>query len=286
VSIGPDGIPGNAPSQDAVIANPGLEVAFQSHAGNLNSSPADPAPKGGVSRVLYARTIQPRIVLPRNGQEFPLSTPTTITFSWTALTGVAQYGFEFTGANRQFANPNGTAPDAVNGLGGAGGGFLVPGTTFTTALPDFGPATNQVRVIGMTESGQPLGTFSDGLNLLFEPAIALPPDIMPVITVPPGGSIVARGSSVTFSWTALPGVTQYGVEFTGPDREFANPNGSGPDAVKGFGGAGGGFGVAGTSFPALIPPGTLPGRYQVRVIGLSQTGTLGRFSDAITVIVQ
>jgi hypothetical protein len=34
----------------------------------------------------------------------------------------------------------------------------------------------------------------------------------------------------------------------------------------------------------VIPPGLPPGRYQLRVIGLSATGAVGVFSDAVTVV--
>jgi hypothetical protein len=82
------------------------------------------------------------------------------------MPGAAQYGFEFTGTNRRFANPNGTAPDGVNGFGGAGGGFLVAATTLTLTLPtDVPMGTYQVRVIGVL--GQTLvGTFSDALTIV------------------------------------------------------------------------------------------------------------------------
>jgi hypothetical protein len=36
-----------------------------------------------------------------------------VTFLWTALAGVAQYGFEFIGPNLMFVNLNGASPNPV-----------------------------------------------------------------------------------------------------------------------------------------------------------------------------
>ena len=96
------------------------------------------------------------------------------------------------------------------------------------------------------------------------------------------------GSPVAFTWTDLGcGAPQYGFEFTGRNLTFTNPNGTAPDGVNGFGGAGGGFAVSGASFTAVLPQTLTPGSYQVRVIGLSATGQLvGTFSSAVTVVVQ
>ena len=111
----------------------------------------------------------------------------------------------------------------------------------------------------------------------------------PTITGPTHGSRFSRGAGtpVTFAWAALEGATQYGFEHTGPDLQFANPNGRGPDPVNGFGGAGGGFVVSGMSFSVALPSSAPPGAYQVRVIGLSATGLpVGTFSDAVTMVVE
>ncbi len=87
----------------------------------------------------------------------------------TAVAEAAQYGFEHTGPNRQFANPNGIGPDPVNGFGGAGGGFVVPGTSFSVTLPaSTPPGTYQVRVIGLFAAGQPVGVFSDAVTMAIE----------------------------------------------------------------------------------------------------------------------
>jgi hypothetical protein len=106
-----------------------------------------------------------------------------------------------------------------------------------------------------------------------------------VLLDPGDGTLLAPGSTATFVWTALAGTTQYGFEFTGASRQFANPNGAAPDGVNGFGGAGGGFLVTGTSVTLTIPAGIPPGAYQVRVIGVAPPGLVGTFSDALTVMV-
>jgi len=99
------------------------------------------------------------------------------------------------------------------------------------------------------------------------------------------GTSAAPGSVLTFAWTGVPGATQYGVEFTGTDRRFANPNGTAPDGVNGFSGAGGGFLVAGTTLTLTLPTGIPAGTYQVRVIGVLGQGLVGTFSDAVTIVV-
>lgn len=77
---------------------------------------------------------RPRFTAPANGLQLTLGTPMDLTFTWTAVTGAVQYGFEFTGPDRKFANRNGNGPDPVHGFGGAGGAFLVPITSLTVRL--------------------------------------------------------------------------------------------------------------------------------------------------------
>jgi hypothetical protein len=138
-------------------------------------------------------------------------------------------------------------------------------------------------VIGMSASGQLIGAFSNALTLF----LGVSPGPKVTITTPVNGTQLQRGATVTFAWTALAGAAQYGFEFTGTNRQFANQNGTSPDAVNGFGGAGGGLLAPGTSLTVPLDPSISPGTYQVRVIGLSATGQLlGQFSDAVTIVIQ
>src|SRR5262249_58253940 len=124
-----------------------------------------PNPSGTTTVLLAAPSQRPTLISLVAGSAFTLATPTPVTFSWPAVTGAALYGVEFTGTNRQFANPGGTGPDPVNGLGGAGGGFNVPGTAFATTLPPGFPAGSyQVRVIPRAPTGEALTGFGDALT--------------------------------------------------------------------------------------------------------------------------
>jgi hypothetical protein len=86
------------------------------------------------------------------------------------VAGGAQYGFEHTGPGLQFANPNGTAPDPVNGFGGAGGGLLVPGTSLTATIAASAPAgPYQFRIIGLSATGREVvGSFSDARSVVLQ----------------------------------------------------------------------------------------------------------------------
>jgi hypothetical protein len=225
------------------------------------------------------------ITAPADGTSLPLGA--SVTFAWTAVAGAASYGFEFTGSNLSFANPNGTSPDPVNGFGGAGGGFVVP-TTSVTVVPGQPPGVYQVRVIALAANGAPIGTFSGAVTVFLGIAPSPSPLDRVTITAPaPGARLRRDGTPVTFAWTPLAGVSRYGFEYTGPNRVFQNPNGTVPDPVNGIGGAGGGLLVLGTGFTTGLEPTLAPGAYQVRVIGLSAAGFLiGSFSDAVTVIVE
>jgi Divergent InlB B-repeat domain/Matrixin len=222
-------------------------------------------------------TLVPVLNAPADQSGFSLSPASVATFGWSAVAGAARYVFEFTGPNLAFTNPNGTVFDAVNGAGGAGGGCPI---LLDASIP---PGTYQVRVIGMSASSQLIGAFSNALTLF----LGVSPGPKVTITTPVNGTQLQRGATVTFAWTALAGAAQYGFEFTGTNRQFANQNGTSPDGVNGFGGAGGGLLVPGTSLTVPIDPSISPGTYQVRVIGLSATGQLlGQFSDAVTIVIQ
>jgi hypothetical protein len=286
------GAGGNGASARPALDRTGALTAFQSQATNLR-----PAPGGREDVLLVAPANvsdfptppgdRPILTAPAGGSLFPLTAPTRVTFAWTAVAGAASYGFEFTGRNLQFTNPNAGLPDGVNGFGGLGGGVPVFATGFPADLdPAFPAGSYQVRVIGLDAGGQPVGTFSDALTL-FLGLQPVPPTARPTITAPPGGSPVARGAPLTVTWTeTAPGVPRYLFEFTGPDLVFTNPNAPGPDPVNGFGGLGGGGLVTGTTLQAVVPADIPSGVYQVRVLGLSATNQpLGSASDAITLIV-
>jgi Tol biopolymer transport system component len=286
------GAGGNGPSVRPALDRTGGVTAFQSQATNLRpggSAGRDDvlaATLPGVPDVPAPPADRPIITAPAGGSLFPLAAPTPVTFTWTAVAGAASYGFEFTGPNLQFANPNAGLPDGVNGFGGLGGGFLFPDPGFATTLdPSFPPGIYQIRVIGLDAGGSPVGTFSDAVTLFLG---LLPPTARPTITAPASGTPLAPGALLTVTWTeTAPGVPRYLFEFTGPDLSFTNPNAPANDPVNGFGGLGGGGLVTGTTLQATVPLGTPPGAYQIRVLGLSATNQpLGTSSDAITLIIQ
>jgi List-Bact-rpt repeat protein/WD40 repeat protein len=266
---------GGASSDNPTLNDDGSVTAFDSAAQNLTN---------GETTTQNVLTVQAsgraRFTAPAQGTQLNLDAPTVVTINWTVVGGAAQYGVEFTGVNRQFANPNAAGPDPVNGFGGAGGAFAVPGTSVTGALdPSIPPGVYQVRVLGLSASLQPIGTFSDALTLV------LGFSQRPAFISPASGTVLAAGTALTLAWTPVPGAVQYGLEFTGANRQFANPNGTANDPVNGFGGAGGGSLATGTGFTVTLPAGIPPGSYQVRVIGLTATLALvGVFSDAVTVV--
>ena len=266
---------GGASSDSPALSADGSVTVFDSGAQNLT---------GGETTTQNVMAVQAtgraRFTAPAQGTQLNLDTPTSVTIDWTVVGGAALYGVEFTGVNRQFANPNAAGPDPVNGFGGAGGAFTVPGTSVTGGLdPSIPPGVYQIRVLGLSASLQPIGTFSDALTLV------LGFSQRPAFISPANGTVLAAGTALTLAWTPVPGAVQYGLEFTGANRQFANPNGTTADPVNGFGGAGGGSLATGTGFTMTLPAGIPPGSYQVRVIGLTATLTLvGVFSDAVTLV--
>jgi hypothetical protein len=272
---------GNGTSQRPALSRTGAITAFQSSASNLVSDDTNNRDDVYVVEGITT-TDRPVITAPGNGTQYPLAAPTPVTFTWTAVPNATRYGFEFTGANLAFRNPNGSAPDGVNGFGGAGGGFPVGGTSFPVILtPDFPAGTYQVRVIGLTDTFLTVGVFSDAITVVLG-ASPIPPDARPVITAPAANTNLLLGGPVQISWNVVPGVGQYLVEVTGPGRAFSNPNGPIPDP-----GALGSLVVPGTVVQGTVPPLLAPGAYQVRVICLNGSGQpVGTFSDAVTVVVQ
>ena len=285
VSANANGVPGNGPSREPAINADGSGVAFGSTSTNLV-----PGGTNGNAHVFLARipvpADRPTITAPPSGVQIFLSSAVPVGFIWTAVAGAVQYLLEFTGPDREFANPNGTAPDPVNGLGGAGGGVVVGGTTFQVVLGlGFPTGTFQVRVAALSASGTILGRFSDTITVVV--VAATPPSAQPTITMPVSGAQLARGLLASFTWTVVDAAPFYGFEFTGVNLQFANPNGTVADPVNGFGGAGGALFVGGTALTFVVPAGIQPGTYQVRVIALDANGVpIGRFSDALIVIVQ
>jgi hypothetical protein len=179
---------------------------------------------------------------------------------------------------------DGTEVDPVNGCGGLGGCFLVPGTSFTAQLgPGMPLGSYQVRVIAVSLAGTPVGRFSDALTVVLGTVpSAVPAGARPVMTPPAGGPVLARGTVVTFAWTSLVGVTGYLLEFTGPGGRFGEPNAT----TLTDPGAAGRVAVAGTSLAVPISAEIPSGTYELRVIGASALGApLGNFSDALTVTV-
>jgi Tol biopolymer transport system component len=285
------GSPGNEASRSPALSQSGQVIAFQTSASNLIPVDANGArdvvvAEGGVVIGPPPPTAgRPRITAPLDFSQFGLTGPTPVSFAWTPVTGATQYGFEFTGAGLTFANPNGTEPDPVSGFGGAGGALVVTDPGLVANLgPGFPTGSYQVRVIGLGAGGRVVGTFSDAVTVILGlvPS-AIPADARVTLTGPPGGTVLAVGTSVTFAWTPLVGVTQYLLEFTGAGGQFAQPNA----ATLTDPGAAGRVPVMATSFMVMLPPGLAPGPYQVRVIGLSATSApVGSFSDALTVVVQ
>ena len=135
-------------------------------------------------------------------------------------------------------------------------------------------------MLALSAAGRPVGVFSDALT------VTIGPLDRPVITAPASGTVLQRGGPIAVSWTAVPGAVSYGVEVTGANRQFANPNGTAPDGINGFGGAGGALLVPGTSLAGPIPAAVPPGVYELRVLALSATGVLATFSDAVTLVIE
>jgi hypothetical protein len=222
-------------------------------------------------------TDRPLIVAPEEDDRV-IGLGSSVTFAWISpavtdrpliVAPVAQYGFEFTGPHRSFANPIGSGPDPANGFGGAGGGVLVPGTSLTVAVPPGIPAgVYQVRVVGLAATGVLVGRFSDAVTLL----VGALPGGQPAITSPADGTAIPRGTPVTFAWTGVADAVQYLFEFIG-----------GPDP----GMIGGTLVVPDTGFTATVPSGIPAGTYRVRVIGLTGTGApVGQFSGTLTIAIQ
>jgi subtilisin family serine protease len=159
--------------------NPGLPAAGVKAILEFTADPPLP-PRAdrafGAGRLNALRAVQsatadrPRLLRPPDGSAASRGSPGTLTFSWTGVPWATYYGFEYTGVGRTFANPNGIRADPVNGFRGAGGGFLLLGTTLPVRIsPAAALGRYQWRAIAVTAMGEALGTFSDAFSLDLTP---------------------------------------------------------------------------------------------------------------------
>jgi hypothetical protein len=279
-----NGTAGNGASQRPSLDRLGELTVFQTAATNLVSGDTNGRDDVLLVAIPFAGpAVLDRVIItsPASGSAFPLTASTPVTIAWTALAGATRYAIEFTGPDRVFANPNGTAPDPVNGLGGAGGAAVVDVTTITPVLePGLPAGLYQLRVAALTADFQLVGRLSDAVTVALG---AVPPGNGRVRLTQPTATTLTPGMPVTFVWDALPAVATYFFEFTGPGGQFTNPNGPGPDPANT---AGGGLIIGDTGFTTTVPP--LPaGVYEVRVIGRTAAGAfVGTFSDALTLTIQ
>jgi subtilisin-like proprotein convertase family protein len=220
-----------------------------------------------VTAVFNAPADRPVILEPA-ADDARLTASFDVTFSWTAVPGASQYGFEHTGRNLAFSNPGGTSVDGDNGFGGAGGGLPVATTTLTIPIPaGIAPGAYQVRVVGLTLDSAFVERFSEAVTVLVGALLGG----QPAFTAPADGSVVPLGLFVAFTWSAVPGAAQYLFEFTGLD-----PGGIGGTRI-----------VADTSLQGIVPTNLPAGPYRIRVLGLTNDGApIGQFSSALTVIIQ
>jgi hypothetical protein len=159
------------------------------------------------------------------------------------------------------------------------------------------PVGTQVTLTAAAAAGHVFGGFTGGGCGGTDPCVVtlagsttviafFAPPGQPAIVSPVDGTRLELSlpTTLTVSWTAVPGAASYGLEFAGTDLQFANRNGTTADTTNGFGGAGGALVAAGTSLTVPLDPAVPPGAYQARVIALTpQFAPLGTFSDAITV---
>jgi hypothetical protein len=137
-----------------------IRVAALSASGEIVGGLSDALTVVVGTESVTTRTDRPTISAPAD--QVTLARGDPVTFAWTAVPGAAQYLFEFTGAGGRFANPNGTAPDPAGALGS----LTVTPTVVSAVVPlELRPAAYQIRVIGLTAAGTPVGVFSDAVTL-------------------------------------------------------------------------------------------------------------------------
>jgi Tol biopolymer transport system component len=290
-SVGPGGFPANADSRSAALSPDGVRLAFVSAAGNL-AEPCSGQQIYELNRatgVLRCVTLDTSVTPPQPGNG-PSDDPAfsgdglQLVFVTTAtnlaggaalrtpgfarqIPGLSQILMSNAVQNavQQLTNGSGTVSTPQVSRDGTRIGFSSTATNETDDDPDGGTDVFLVDLAGNAPADR-------------------------VIVFAPGNGIqlpLLAPTPLTFRWSplALPGRTLYGLEFSGANLAFSNPNGTGPDPVNGFGGAGGAFVTADERFDVLVPTELPPGNYQVRVIGLTSSfQTVGVFSDAITVI--
>jgi Tol biopolymer transport system component/subtilisin-like proprotein convertase family protein len=264
------GVSGNGSSRNPTVNRDGSLTSYSTTSTNL--APDDAGPEEDIQFSADADSApagQAIILAPVGGTHFLIvpGAPTTLRFVWTAIQDAASYALVF------------------QGPGGITGALLSPGPELVVPVDASAPpGSYQVAVVGLSGGGLP-GLPGTPITVALQ--VGFPPGgDRPRITTPAEGAALPRGAPVTFAWTPFAGAALYGFEFTGVDRQFANPNGTVPDGDNGFGGAGGGFVVPETSVTLTVPVETPPGRYQVRVIAIGSAAALGVFSDALTVVVE
>jgi Tol biopolymer transport system component len=292
-SVGPGNAAANADSRAPTLSADGVRLAFASAAANLA-----PPCTSGVSQifVLNRATGELRcLTVNQSGQPGNLASEDPA-FSGNGL--VVVFATSATNLGAPVAAAAARVPGVARQLGNVSSivmNDLVQGL-FTQLTTGTGSATRPQ----VTTDGSRVGFSStaadetdddpDGGTDVFVVDLGATVAADRVTILAPANGIqlpLTQPTPLTFRWTALalPGVTQYGLEFTGPNLAFANPNGNGADPVNGFGGAGGAFVTGSTRRDVVVPTGLPPGNRQVRVIGLNAAfQTVGVFSDAITVI--
>jgi uncharacterized repeat protein (TIGR01451 family) len=162
----------------------------------------------------------------------------------------------------------------------AAGVRVAAGDVNRDGVPDLiagtGPGTPADVWIHDGRTGARLGTFqpfppgwSGGVFVGAAPAARSHAEVR--FLAPPAGTAVRAGEALEVTWTSLPGASGYAVEVRGP----------------GLGEAGLRVEVAAARLEAVVPPGTPPGDYQLRVVALGPGGQpLGRPSEPLGIAVE
>jgi hypothetical protein len=289
----------NGASGQPDISDDGLAVAFVSLATNLSLVSPELNCSNGIQQVYIRRGGVTRCfsrgfdgqpgngpssdpVLSGNGGAIAFATLATNVIAPTPVGPVAAGGAPAVVAQNQnvqqvmrrsTAAINSTLELMSGSAGGTGNG--------SSSRPslDFGGS----RVAFQSQADNLVSGDANGQSDVLVTNEAPPPPIgRATIFTPATGSIfpLTTPTTITFAWTPVAGATQYGFEFSAPDRQFTNANGAGPDPINGFGGRGGGLLVTGTTFAPLLDLSSIPpGTYNVRVIAFGLPGST--FSDSV-----